>query len=62
MHAHATVPLEGPELSAEDHFLHVPLEDHELMAEVHLTVELMIAATEADGRLDPKTIDILLGL
>jgi hypothetical protein len=42
--------------------LTVSLEDTELMSEVLLTVELMIAASEATAPLERQTIDRLLGL
>lgn len=42
--------------------LDVPLEDATLLEEVELISALMIAASEADGRLDPGRIDQLLGV
>lgn len=44
-----------------DH-LDVPLEDEVLLEEVELMSTLMIAATEADKKLDQGEIDRLLGL
>jgi len=45
-----------------DDQLNVPLEDAELLAEVELTTNLIIAASEADSPLDQEQIDRLLGL
>ena len=45
-----------------DDQLDVPLEDAELLAEVELTANLMIAASEADEPLGQDRIDALLGL
>ena len=45
-----------------DDQLDVPLEDSELLAEVELTTNLIIAASESDGPLDQNEIDQLLGL
>ncbi len=42
--------------------LDVPLEDVELLAEVELTTNLIIAASEADTTLDQDAIDLLLGV
>jgi hypothetical protein len=42
--------------------LNVPLEDAELLAEVELTTNLIIAASEAEGALPQDVIDRLLGL
>jgi hypothetical protein len=42
--------------------LDVPLEDSELLAEVELTTNLIIAASEAEARLPQSIIDDLLGL
>lgn len=44
-----------------DDQLDVPLEDAELLAEVELTTNLMIAASEVEVLL-PREIDLLLGL
>lgn len=40
----------------------VSLEDDDLMGEVELTTNLMIAASEADSRLSEAEIDRLLGI
>jgi hypothetical protein len=45
-----------------DDQLDVPLEDAELLAEVELTTNLIIAATESDSKLSQREIDRLLGL
>jgi hypothetical protein len=45
-----------------DDQLDVPLEDAELLAEVELTTNLIIAASEADSTLSQREIDLLLGL
>ena len=45
-----------------DDQLNVPLEDVELLAEVELTTNLIIAASEADGRLTDEEIDRILGV
>jgi hypothetical protein len=42
--------------------LDVPLEDSELLAEVELTTNLIIAASEAEAALPQAIIDELLGL
>ena len=42
--------------------LNVPLEDSELLAEVELTTNLIIAASEAEAPLPQAIIDDLLGL
>ena len=42
--------------------LNVPLEDAELLAEVELTTNLIIAASEADARLPQDEVDRLLGV
>jgi hypothetical protein len=42
--------------------LDVPLEDSELLAEVELTTNLIIAASEADAALPQAIVDELLGL
>ena len=42
--------------------LNVPLEDAELLAEVELTTNLIIAASESDSSLPQNEIDRLLGL
>ncbi|NUR07045.1 MAG: hypothetical protein HOQ45_08550 [Nocardioidaceae bacterium] len=45
-----------------DDQLNVPLEDAELLAEVELTTNLIIAASESDRTLSQAAIDRLLGL
>jgi len=45
-----------------DDQLNVPLEDAELLAEVELTTNLIIAASEADAPLDQDEVDRLLGI
>jgi hypothetical protein len=45
-----------------DDQLNVPLEDAELLAEVELTTNLIIAASEADDVLPQAAIDRLLGI
>jgi len=45
-----------------DDQLNVPLEDAELLAEVELTTNLMIAASEAEAVLPQDEVDRLLGL
>ena len=45
-----------------DDKLDVPLEDAELLAEVELTTNLIIAASEAEAALDQETVDRLLGV
>ncbi|MGA8993978.1 MAG: hypothetical protein WB441_06695 [Nocardioidaceae bacterium] len=42
--------------------MNVPLEDVELLAEVELTTNLIIAATEADQALPQPEVDRLLGV
>jgi hypothetical protein len=42
--------------------LDVPLEDHELLTEVCLLAEVMVAAAETDRPLAPAKVDRLLGL
>ena len=44
-----------------DDQLNVPLEDAELLAEVELTTNLIIAASEADAALPQDEVDRLLG-
>ena len=48
--------------SIVDDQLNVPLEDVELLAEVELTTNLIIAATESDDELTQAEVDRLLGL
>jgi len=45
-----------------DDQLNVPLEDSELLAEVELTTNLIIAASESDSSLSQDEVDRLLGL
>ncbi|QWZ10744.1 hypothetical protein KRR39_22445 [Nocardioides panacis] len=45
-----------------DDQLNVPLEDAELLAEVELTTNLIIAASEADAALPQEVVDRLLGV
>jgi hypothetical protein len=45
-----------------DDQLNVPLEDYELLAEVELTTNLIIAASESDRTLPQDEVDRLLGL
>ncbi len=45
-----------------DDQLNVPLEDAELLAEVELTTNLIIAASEADATLPQDEVDRLLGV
>jgi hypothetical protein len=45
-----------------DDQLNVALEDAELLAEVELTTNLIIAASEADDALPQAVVDRLLGL
>ena len=40
----------------------VRLEDDELLREVELTANLIVAANQADGRLSPSEIDKILGV
>jgi len=42
--------------------LSVPLEDAELLEEIRLLTELILAATHLNGALDQATIDRVLGL
>jgi hypothetical protein len=50
----------GSEVVADQ--LNVPLEDAELLAEVELTTNLIIAASEADDTLPQSEVDRLLGV
>ena len=45
-----------------DDQLNVPLEDSELLAEVELTTNLIIAASESDAALSQDEVDKLLGV
>jgi hypothetical protein len=49
-------------ISVMDDQLNVPLEDAELLAEVELTTNLIIAASEADAALSQEVVDRLLGV
>jgi hypothetical protein len=42
--------------------LDVPLEDSELLDELHLMVDLVLASSVSDGPLSQRTIDRILGL
>jgi hypothetical protein len=48
--------------SVVDDKLNVPLEDAELLAEVELTTNLIIAASESEATLSQEQVDQLLGL
>jgi hypothetical protein len=48
--------------SVMDDKLNVPLEDAELLAEVELTTNLIIAASESDAVLSQDQVDALLGV
>ena len=50
------------EVRVMDDQLNVPLEDSELLAEVELTTNLIIAASESDSSLPQHEVDRLLGL
>ena len=45
-----------------DDQLNVPLEDAELLAEVELTTNLMIAASESEATLTQEEVDNILGV
>jgi len=45
-----------------DDQLNVPLEDAELLAEVELTTDLIIAASESDVPLTQVEVDLILGV
>jgi hypothetical protein len=45
-----------------DDQLNVPLEDSELLAEVEMTTNLIIAASESDAALAQDEVDRLLGI
>ena len=49
-------------VSVLDDQLNVPLEDAELLAEVELTTNLIIAASETDDHLTDAEIDDILGV
>jgi hypothetical protein len=57
----SSVPNRPEELSVHDP-LDVSLEDGDLLGEVELTTNLIIAASESDERLSEEEIDKLLGL
>jgi hypothetical protein len=40
--------------------LNMPLHDHELLAEIAMTSDLMIVAAESEGRLPQRAIDAVL--
>ena len=40
----------------------VTLEDADLMSEVEITTNLIIAASECDGPLSPEQVDAILGV
>ena len=46
----------------DDDQLNVPLEDAELLAEVELTTNLIIAATESETSLSQEEVDRILGV
>jgi hypothetical protein len=48
--------------SVVDDKLNVPLEDAELLAEVELTTNLIIAASESKATLSQEQVDQLLGI
>jgi hypothetical protein len=52
---------EGGSVLMDDQ-LNVPLEDAELLAEVELTTNLIIAASEAEATLPQEVVDRLLGI
>jgi hypothetical protein len=56
------VGLDGRRASVMDDQLDVPLEDGELLAEVELTTDLIIAASEADHALSQAVVDAILGV
>ena len=53
---------EGRGVRVMDDQLNVPLEDSELLAEVELTTNLIIAASESESPLPQDEVDRLLGL
>ena len=53
---------QGSYVSVMDDQLNVPLEDSELLAEVELTTNLIIAASESDDSLPQAEVDRLLGI
>jgi hypothetical protein len=52
----------GERSSVMDDQLNVPLEDAELLAEVELTTNLIIAASEAGATLTQQEVDEILGV
>jgi hypothetical protein len=48
--------------SVMDDQLNVPLEDAELLAEVELTTNLIIAASESEATLTQEQVDQMLGI
>jgi hypothetical protein len=57
-----TVMVMHERSSVVDDKLNVPLEDAELLAEVELTTNLIIAASESEATLSQEQVDQLLGL
>jgi hypothetical protein len=57
-----TVMVMQERSSVVDDKLNVPLEDAELLAEVELTTNLIIAASESEATLSQEQVDYLLGL
>jgi hypothetical protein len=57
-----TVMVMQERSSVVDDKLNVPLEDAELLAEVELTTNLIIAASESEATLSQEQVDQLLGL
>lgn len=53
------VDEEDPQMTDQ---LDVTLEDSELLHEVELTTNLIVAATESEDRLTPSEIDQILGV
>ena len=57
----AALPVGRGGVRVHDQF-DVTLEDSDLLGEVELTTNLIIAASEADGRLTDEEIDRILGI
>jgi hypothetical protein len=57
-----TVMVMQERSSVVDDKLNVPLEDAELLAEVELTTNLIIAASESEATLSQEQVDQLLGV
>jgi hypothetical protein len=57
-----TVMVRHERSGAVDDKFNVPLEDAELLAEVELTTNLIIAASESEAALSQDQVDQLLGL